>query len=225
LTGSSSSKIQSDFDRIARLSPDAGDHNNHYHNFLLKHIPTTGAQALDIGCGTGMFSRRLAQHFAHVFAIDLSPGMLEITQERSACFPNIDYQLADAMTCDLPAGQYDCIASIATLHHLPLKTILARIKNALKVGGVLLILDLFKAQSAADFLAAALGNPLNLILMLVKKGRLREPPAVRAAWEEHGRSDVYPTLSQVRETCANVLPGSRITRHLLWRYSIIWKKQ
>jgi hypothetical protein len=44
------------------------------------------------------------------------------------------------------------------------------------------------------------------------------------AWAEHGRTDQYRTLSQVRQSCAMILPKAQIKRHLLWRYSIVWKK-
>jgi hypothetical protein len=47
---------------------------------------------------------------------------------------------------------------------------------------------------------------------------------VRAAWAEHEQYDVYPTLSEAREACAQILPGASVRRHLLWRYSVIWRK-
>jgi len=31
-------------------------------------------------------------------------------------------------------------------------------------------------------------------------------------------------LSQVRKICEDVLPGAQVRKHLLWRYSIVWKK-
>ena len=48
---------------------------------------------------------------------------------------------------------------------------------------------------------------------------------LRAAWDEHGRHDSYLTLSEIRKTCADILPGASVTRHLLWRYSLVWKKE
>ncbi|ALC23607.1 predicted protein [Streptomyces pristinaespiralis ATCC 25486] len=36
------------------------DHNDHYHRLLLHHAPRGGGAALDVGCGTGRFARRLA---------------------------------------------------------------------------------------------------------------------------------------------------------------------
>jgi hypothetical protein len=46
---------------------------------------------------------------------------------------------------------------------------------------------------------------------------------VRDAWVAHAPNYVYPTLAQVREVCDRVLPGARVRRHLLWRYSIVWR--
>jgi SAM-dependent methyltransferase len=217
-------KIQQDFDRLAAFSNEGWDHNSHYHAFLLKHLPAASdADALEIGCGTGGFSRLLAKRYRRVLALDLSPRMIEIARERSRDYPNIDYQVADVMDYEFAAEQFGCVASIATLHHLPLEPILSKIKSILKPGCIFLALDLFKAESLADFAIAALAVPVNPILNLVKTGHVNDPAEVRAAWEEHGRTDVYSSLSQVRQACAATLPQARVTRHFLWRYSLVWK--
>jgi len=123
-----------------------------------------------------------------------------------------------------PPGQFDCVASIATLHHLPLAEMLAKMRDALRAGGVLLVLDLYRGQDLSDVLVSALAAPVSLILRLLKNGRLREQREVRMAWAAHGRHDTCIPLSQIRQICATVLPGAEMRRHLLWRYSIAWKK-
>lgn len=220
----STSIIRADFDRIASLEAYGWSHNSHYHAFLLKHVPARCQEALEIGCGTGEFSRLLAARARYVLALDLSPQMIEAARERSSEFANIDFKLADVIEWDFPAEQFDCIATIATLHHLPLDLMLQKMKSALKPGGVLLILDLFEAQSFTDVLMMAAAMPVNVGLRLIKHRRLRAPAAVRAAWAEHEQHDSFPTLSQIRKLCAEVLPGARVRRHLLWRYSVVWKK-
>ena len=219
------SDIRADFDRIALLSGEEWGHNSHYHGFLARHIPEPCREALDIGCGTGAFSRLLAKTSESVLALDLSPNMIGIAGERSAQFPNIDFRVADVLTLELPAEKFDCIATIATLHHLPTGEVLPKLKGALKPGGVLLVLDLFQAEGLADAFMSALAVPLSLGLRLVRRGRLRPPREVRRAWDEHGRHDTYLTLAQVRELCAQMLPGALLTRHLLRRYSVVWKKR
>jgi ubiquinone/menaquinone biosynthesis C-methylase UbiE len=220
----SATLIQADFDRIAQLSTDEWNHNSHYHSFLLKYVPSPCADALDIGCGTGAFSRLLAQRCKRVLALDLSPQMIQVAQERSRPYTNIDFRVADAMTWQYPKERFDCVASIATLHHLPFGETLVYMKRSLKAGGVLVILDLFQGEGLLDWLASAMALPVDVVLRLVKRGRLRERAEVRAAWDEHGRHDSCLALSEIRKTCAAILPGSVVTRHLLWRYSVIWKK-
>jgi hypothetical protein len=65
---------------------------------------------------------------------------------------------------------------------------------------------------------------LNLTLNRWHNGRPHHSAEARRAWDEHGQHDEYLTLSQVRASGANVLPGARVRRHLLWRYSLIWQK-
>lgn len=219
-----SSKVRADFDRIALLAGEEWGHNGHYHDLLLRHVPAPCRDALEVGCGTGAFSRLLAQRSDRVLALDLSPNMIGLAREASARFPNIDFEVADVLTRGLPAARFDCVATIATLHHLPVREVLPKLKGALKPGGVLLILDLFQAEGLSDALMSALALPLSVCLRLVRSGRLRPPREVRRAWDEHGRHDSYLTLARVREVCAEMLPGALVTRHLLWRYSVVWKK-
>jgi hypothetical protein len=117
------------------------------------------------------------------------------------------------------------VASIATLHHLPFEETLLKMKGALKINGTLIILDLFQPEGLSDALTTTLAVPANIMLRLIRTGRLREPGEVREAWAEHGRSDSYLTLSQIRQVCASVLPEAEVRKHLLWRYSITWKKK
>ncbi|MDT7808869.1 MAG: hypothetical protein QOJ70_2682 [Acidobacteriota bacterium] len=216
--------IRADFDRIALLSGEEWEHSSHYQDFLLRHVPSSCRESLEIGCGVGNFSRLLAKSSERVLALDLSPNMIRIAKERSVLFPNIDFQVADVMSRELPAEKFDCIVTVATLHHLPMAEVLPKIKNSLKVDGVLLILDLFQAEGLIDAVTSALAVPVSIGLRLMRQGRMLAPRHVREAWAEHGRHDTYLTLAQVHKICSDMLPGAEVRKHLLWRYSIIWKK-
>ncbi len=87
----------------------------------------------------------------------------------------------------------------------------------------MLILDLSRADSFADWTMAAAGVPVNLMYRLMHAGFAPTPPEIRRAWHEHGRSDRYLSVGEVRHIAAPVLPGAIIRRHLLWRYSLIWR--
>jgi len=150
--------------------------------------------------------------------------MIQVAQERSQSYGNIDYRAVDVMKWLFPERRYDCVVSIATLHHLPLDAILYKMRESVRPGGVLLVLDLYRAEAASDFLVSAIAVLVNAVLSLVRTGRIRQRSELRAAWDEHGQHDIYPTLAEVRHVCHHLLPGARVRRHLLWRYSIIWRR-
>jgi ubiquinone/menaquinone biosynthesis C-methylase UbiE len=217
--------IQSDFDRIALLEHEEWNHNAHYHTYLIRQFPEKCRHVLEIGCGTGEFSRLLAAHAEEVLAIDLSPQMIHLAKEHSNHYPNIDFVTGDVMTYQLEDNQFDCIATLTTLHHLPIESILKKIKNALKPGGVFICLDLYQRSNLTDCFFDGIAYPVNLFLTLMKTGKLKQPKEVREAYVAHGKTDTYMTLPKIVRICADILPGALVNRHLFWRYSIIWKKE
>lgn len=217
-------KIRDDFDRLARYDQGGWDHNNHYHPFLLKQLPTRCQQALEIGCGTGAFARLLAQQAEQVLAIDLSPTMIEAARQRSSAFANIEFQVADILQWTIPAGHFDLIASIATLHHLPVETLLPTLSAALKPGGRLVVLDLLAHEGWRDTISDLLASPLHRLYAALKNRHQPLSPEAAAAWQAHGETDQYLTLTQARRIYASALPGATVRKHLFWRYSVVWEK-
>lgn len=191
----------------------------------MRQIPKRCRNILEIGCGTGEFSRLLAERAEKVIAVDLSPQMIRRARTRSELYPNIDFTEADAMTYQVPDNQFDCIATLATLHHLPMEAALRKIRKTLKPGGVFVCLDLYQRSDLSDLFFDAAAYPANLFLTLIKTGKPKQSREMREAYAEHGKTDAYLTLPQIRLICADILPGARLRRHLFWRYSIVWKKE
>jgi len=216
--------IRDDFDRIAALPDDRWDHNTHYHPYLLRHLPARCGMALDLGCGTGACARALAGRADHVLALDLSLRMIAVARERVGGRDNIEFQVADALRWAWPSGQFDCIASIATLHHLPLAALLATMRRALAENGTLVVLDLYQGHDLGDSVTSALALPLSSAARVALTGHLRRSPEARAIWVEHARHDTYLSLDHIRRVCADIMPGARVRKHLFWRYSIVWHK-
>jgi 2-polyprenyl-3-methyl-5-hydroxy-6-metoxy-1,4-benzoquinol methylase len=103
-----------------------------------------------VGCGTGRFARRLARRGIRVDAVDRSAEVIEAA--RAAPAPpagGVRYLLADVTTMELPAGRYDYIACLASIHHVPFATVTG-LREALAPGGVLAILGCYRQRSAAD---------------------------------------------------------------------------
>jgi len=217
-------KIQHDFDRLALCDRDEWDHNNHYHQFLLKQLPNYSKEILDLGCGVGKFSRCLAKQSDRVLAIDLSPKSIEIARQRSKHFNNIDYQVADISTWKFPSESFDALVSIATVHHLSLEDLLPKLKATLKPGGVLIILDLLEHQNIKDTLYDCIAVPLNWWFLKTKNRQFEISIEAAEAMKEHLRTDKYLNLSQAQEIYQNSLNGARVRRHLFWRYSVVWHK-
>jgi len=84
--------------------------------------------------------------------------------------------------------------------------------------------NLLKPAAWRDAALNAFAFGISGSLRLLHNGRLQPPKEVRAAWEEHGKTDSYPTMLQIRTLCADILPGAKVRQHLLWRYSLVWRK-
>lgn len=74
----------------------------------------TFQRILEIGCGTGFFTKLLAQLYPHaqIIATDLSPDMLTIAKANLSTYTNISYELQDGENLQI-AGQFDLIISNA----------------------------------------------------------------------------------------------------------------
>ena len=218
------STFEADFDRLALLDEEGWTPNNHYHDSLLKHVPQKCENALEIGCGTGALARDLAKICKRVVALDLSSEMIRIARARSSQFENLEFQLADAMTWELPQSHFDFVCSIATLHHVQQLPLLVKMRDALRPGGVLVVLDLVQSDTLRERMLDAIGLGVSVSLRLIHNGRLQPPPKVRRAWEQHGKHDSYATVRQMRALAEDIFPGATVRRCLLWRYMVVYRK-
>ena len=218
------SSVEADFDRLALLDEEGWTANNHYHNSLLKHVPPNCENALEIGCGTGAFARDLAKVCKRVTALDLSSEMIRIARARSAQFGNLEFLLADAMTWNFPHSHFDFVCSIATLHHLQQRELFVKMRETLKPGGVLVVLDLVQSDGPFERMLDGVALGVSASLRLIHNGRLQPPAEVRKAWEQHGKHDSYASVAQMRALAEEVLPGATVRRCLLWRYALVYRK-
>src|SRR5687767_3271417 len=80
--------IEADFDRIAGLPAEPWDLAQRYYDRLLEQVPKPCRSALDVGCGTGTFTRLLAARSERVLGIDLSTQMIRVAIARSTDLAN-----------------------------------------------------------------------------------------------------------------------------------------
>jgi len=98
-------------------------------------------QVLDIGCGTGVHTRRLKQQFsrAKVYGIDIAPGMIAVAKAQEKLFGGIKYQVADADQLPFKDNSMDLIFSNLTLQWLPdLAVTFKEWNRVLKPGGLII---------------------------------------------------------------------------------------
>lgn len=78
-----------------------------------------GKRVLDIGCGTGNFSFKLAKRGYHVIGVDVSGEMLAIAKKRAAADGlEIEFITMDAHRLDFADESFDCAFSMAVFEFL-----------------------------------------------------------------------------------------------------------
>jgi SAM-dependent methyltransferase len=203
-------------------------HNDHYQRLLIRQLPAGGRTALDVGCGTGRFARRLARRGYDVDAIDLSAETLATARALSAqiwAAGTIHWQRADITTVDLPDKHYDFISCVASIHHVPFETV-GKLRDALTHGGVLAILGLYNEETVSDWMLSLAAVPVNAAARVA----VAISDKLQPTWEGQVQRQVSApttnpdmTLEQIR-TAAEELPGSTIRRLLFWRYLLVYRK-
>jgi SAM-dependent methyltransferase len=153
--------------------------------------------------------------------------MIAAAEARSHGYPNITYHVADFMHWSPSPGGYDCVVSVAMLHHVPFEPALAKMVAALRPGGTLLLQDLVDGWDSGELLWSALAYMTRRLRRAVTT--IRRRPAnidreLERVWAAHGARESYETVASVRRACDRLLPDARVRRHLMWRYSIIWTK-
>ncbi|ARF81496.1 class I SAM-dependent methyltransferase [Kitasatospora aureofaciens] len=195
------------------------DHNDHYHPLLLRSVPPDARRALDVGCGTGAFARALARRGLEVDAVDRDESVLAAARASGGPAP-IRYRQADLTALQLTPGHYDFISCLASLHHLPLDT-LARLREALAPGGVLVVLGCYRETTPGDRLISLTAVPVNALCRLAVHLRERGAPPSRV------RAPVtmpQTSLPEIRAYAERHLPGFRVRRLLFWRYLLAYRR-
>lgn len=114
-----------------------------------KRVTPAAARLLDLGCGAGNFSLKLAQVFPleRVTLVDLSANMLDRAVERlGALRLETRAMQCDVRDLDLEPASQDVIVAAAVLHHLRAEVewaaVFRQLYSALCPGGSLWIWDL-----------------------------------------------------------------------------------
>ncbi|OGH92246.1 MAG: hypothetical protein A2534_04980 [Candidatus Magasanikbacteria bacterium RIFOXYD2_FULL_39_9] len=111
-------------------------------NGLMEHLARynfvtgdQGSEVLDIGCGSGHGSNKLAAKFKKVYAVDVSEDALAYAKENWSA-PNIEFIVGSGTSIPFPDNSFDIVASFEVFEHIEdWKKFLSEIKRVLKNNG------------------------------------------------------------------------------------------
>lgn len=94
-----------------------------------------GKRVLEVGCGTGFFSKIFLEYGIHLHAIDLSADLIERAKERCVEEQRADFRVADIEKLPFENEALDAVVGARVLHHLDMKSSFDEICRVLKRGG------------------------------------------------------------------------------------------
>lgn len=87
---------------------------------------------LELGCGSGVFTRKFTPHIPELFAIDISVPLLQRARQFSQFG---DYCVSDAEVLPFADGTFAAVIGSSVLHHLNVSRTLVELRRILRSGG------------------------------------------------------------------------------------------
>jgi ubiquinone/menaquinone biosynthesis C-methylase UbiE len=106
---------------------------------LTQHI-TPNMKVLELGCGTGYFTREMVHSGAEITAIDISPDLLAIAKANISA-SNVIFKEENAYNMSFQPAIFDTIVGSSVLHHLDIEKSMAEIYRVLKSGGTMVFTE------------------------------------------------------------------------------------
>ncbi|MFQ5899715.1 MAG: class I SAM-dependent methyltransferase [Candidatus Methylomirabilia bacterium] len=94
-----------------------------------------GTRVLELGCGTGEFTRRVAVAGARLVALDLSAELL--AKAEAEVGTGVRFVRGNAEALPFSDGAFDAVYGCSILHHLDVETALREVRRVLRPGGSL----------------------------------------------------------------------------------------
>jgi len=138
-----------------------------------------GKKLLDVGCGTGHWSRFFSEYGFEVTGVDVSERMINIAENKN--IPNASFRVGDGHCLPFEDGIFDVTAAITTLEFVRDAEVVVQemVRCTRKLGGRLLIgvLNEFarlnrnrKQRPESPYVKARLFSPRELKQLLVRYG-------------------------------------------------------
>ncbi len=127
------------YDKVAVLATFGKD--RYWKKEILKHIQK-GTNILDLACGTGILTRKLAEKFPNskIIGLDITQSYLEIAKRNSFKYTNISFIRQDAEKLNLDK-KFDCIVSSYIPKYCKPELLVQRCLSHLDSGGKIILHD------------------------------------------------------------------------------------
>ena len=173
------------------LDEDSHRHFCDFANMAVALALPAGSRLLDVGCGSGWLSEYFARLGYEVTGIDISPELIDIARQRTACVPyDVDHEtplvcrflVHDAESAPLPEV-FDAAFCYDSLHHFEdERAVMRHLSEMVAYGGMLFILEGGKPDEGS-------ATEAELVDVMRRYETLESPfdPAyLRALLREHG---------------------------------------
>lgn len=84
---------------------------------IAEHFGNRPVRVLDVGCGGGFLSNRLAQAGHSVVGVDLSESSLEVARRHDPT-GRVEYRVANALELPFPNGSFEVVTAMDFLEHV-----------------------------------------------------------------------------------------------------------
>jgi cyclopropane fatty-acyl-phospholipid synthase-like methyltransferase len=131
---------------------------------------STDKTLLDLACGNGLITSRLAPHFKAITAVDFSKPLID-TAMRHFAPSNVEYVNEDVLDFDTARGPYDRVLVSAALQHFgPAngRRLFGQLKRLVKPGGRVVLADVADGDRVWNFYRGV-GGRLRYALGIVRR--------------------------------------------------------
>jgi ubiquinone/menaquinone biosynthesis C-methylase UbiE len=176
-------------------------------SLTLRFMPPECNRAIDLGCGPGTFTERMASHAGAVVGLDLSEAALSQIDRQTQ--HTVRPVLGDASQLPFDRASFDFVTSMAVLHETDLAQVLPAVRKILAPGGRLVLWDLVAGPTMAGWRA-----------VFTSFGAFRKSYGWRAAvrmsrfmvsreWSLHNQGQELPSIDDFKSVYSHHFPGCR----------------
>ncbi|MDP1728675.1 MAG: class I SAM-dependent methyltransferase [archaeon] len=223
MTQGTKKRIKNDFNNLARHYQQINKGETNL-PIIFSNLPKSRKKALEIGCGIGRLSKKLANKFKEVYAIDISPKMIAEANRRIS---KVHFIEMDAEHLRFKNNSFDFIISRNTFHHVNLKKAITESKRVLKKEGILVIIDIVIKLRKPIIPLCYLIRIQRFFKNLITKGITK----AKKQWNfdimflRHLKHDRFMNKKEFYQQYSSLLPGSKMGNIDKKFGYVIWKNK